>query len=135
MALQWNDSLVTGIAQVDEQHQELFRRINALLDASLQGKGKMEVGNTLDFLQVYVVTHFADEEALMARNQYPGLARHKELHNAFVADVNKVKETFEQDGASAVLVIMVQRQISQWLWDHIGQEDKALGEYMKQKKA
>jgi len=40
MPLVWDDSLRTGVLLVDNQHQELFRQINGLHEAMLQGKGE-----------------------------------------------------------------------------------------------
>lgn len=43
MAIEWTDELATGVNKIDNQHKELFKRINNLLDACNQGKGKDEV--------------------------------------------------------------------------------------------
>jgi len=31
MPIKWHESLSVGVAEIDEQHQELFRRLNQLL--------------------------------------------------------------------------------------------------------
>ena len=58
MAIQWNEELATGVLEIDNQHKEIFARINRLLEASSQGKGKQEVGRMIDFLGDYVISHF-----------------------------------------------------------------------------
>ena len=51
MAIEWTKDLETGVALIDEQHKELFDRVNKLLAASSQGRGKEEVGSLLGFLE------------------------------------------------------------------------------------
>jgi hemerythrin len=118
---------------MDDQHKELFARINLLLAASGQGKGRDEVLKTVQFLESYVVTHFTDEEALMTRAGFPGLTAHRQEHAAFVDDVAKIKAEYLKSGASTVLVIQVQRRVVDWLKNHIGREDKEYGAYLTAK--
>lgn len=65
MAIEWTQDLSTGSDEIDNQHKELFRRINSLLDACNQGKGREEIGKTVQFLEDYVITHFSAEEEYM----------------------------------------------------------------------
>lgn len=64
MILNWDNSLSVGNDNIDNQHKELFYRLNKLLEAMKEGKGKSEVINTLDFLEVYVIKHFNYEEEI-----------------------------------------------------------------------
>lgn len=57
MILNWDNSFSVGEKNIDNQHKELFYRLNKLLEAMKQGKGKSEVINTLDFLEEYVIRH------------------------------------------------------------------------------
>jgi hemerythrin len=54
----WRDEYCTGNAEIDEQHQKLFKIINNLHDAMLQGHGKEVLKNTLDELIFYTIDHF-----------------------------------------------------------------------------
>ncbi len=36
MAIEWTMGLSTGVDEIDDQHKELFKRINRLLDACNQ---------------------------------------------------------------------------------------------------
>lgn len=72
MAIQWDPSLSVGVKQIDEQHQELFRRVNELVDAMHRGRSQAQLGEMLSFLSVYVVQHFGAEEKLMSERWYPG---------------------------------------------------------------
>ncbi|MFZ5627087.1 MAG: bacteriohemerythrin, partial [Bacillota bacterium] len=98
MAVNWTPALAVGVAEIDRQHQELFRRIDNLLTAMSQGKGKEEVGNILKFLEDYVVVHFAAEEKLMQSHNYPAFNEHLAQHQAFIQDFAKLKEQFNREG-------------------------------------
>ena len=71
MAVIWDKSLATGSFHVDQQHQELFRQVAALSDAIKQGKRRDEIRRALDFLEQYIVQHFAEEEKLMEELHCP----------------------------------------------------------------
>ena len=88
MALLWKDDLATGVETIDEQHKELFARIEKLLDACNQGKGKAEVANTVDFLAEYIEIHFRDEEQIQKNSGFPEFEAHKALHDQWVKAVS-----------------------------------------------
>jgi len=130
MAIQWDKSLAVGVKIIDEQHQELFRRVNALLEAMLQAKGKDEIGKLIAFLKDYVVEHFGAEQKLMTQHRYPALAQHKAQHDAFVKTFLEVATEFEQKGASGGMAIKLNSFLGAWLRDHIGSSDTALGKFL-----
>lgn len=131
MLVQWQASLETGTELVDSQHKEIFARVNTLLTAMQQGKGRAEIVAVIDFLGKYVVSHFAAEEGLMRQNDYPAYIAHQQLHKAFVADFEELKREFEANGSSSLLVIQVQRRVIDWLMNHIIKEDKRIAEFLR----
>ncbi len=48
MEIQWNDNLATGVEKIDDQHKEIFRRVNRLINLSEEEK-KMNLRKCLDF--------------------------------------------------------------------------------------
>jgi hemerythrin len=131
MGISWRDDLASGVNEIDDQHKEIFSRINSLLDAARQGKGKEDVGKVISFLGEYVVMHFGIEENYMNKFDYPEMQTHKSLHRAFVDDFLVLKGGFEKDGATSPLLIQLQHRVCDWLLSHIGKTDKALGGYLK----
>ncbi|NLY30396.1 MAG: hemerythrin, partial [Firmicutes bacterium] len=77
MAIKWTPNLAVGIEKIDEQHKVLFERINALIEACNQGKGKDTVADLITFLKDYVVFHFRDEQQIMLNYKYPQYEQHK----------------------------------------------------------
>ncbi len=131
MAIQWDPKLSVGVRLIDEQHQELFRRVNALLGAMEQNHGKEVVDKTLGFLAQYVKDHFGAEERLMAQYKYPDAATHKKQHADFVAAFLKLKAEFDARGATPTVSITLNKFVCQWLREHIGGSDTALGKFLK----
>jgi hemerythrin len=133
MAIEWTDDLATGVGEIDEQHKELFGRVNSLLDACKAGKGKEEVEKTLDFLSSYVLEHFGTEEQMMRKHEYPNFDEHKVQHEAFIADVAKLREELSQGGAGVALIIRTNAAVVDWLLKHIRKTDKLMGGFLKSK--
>ena len=133
MAMEWTHDLSTGSAAIDDQHKELIKRINALLEASRQGKGKAEVSQVIQFLGEYVVTHFSAEEQYMEAHRYPEFAKHKALHLEFMENFADLKRELEEEGPGVHLVVKTNQMVVQWLLDHIRKVDRALGTFLKTK--
>ncbi|MBS4025837.1 MAG: bacteriohemerythrin [Clostridia bacterium] len=132
-SLQWTEDLAVGVDKIDSQHQELFSRINKLLDACNQGKGRETVDEIIKFLEDYVVTHFTLEEEHMAKYAYSGYSDHKEQHYQFINSFSKLKEKIEREGVGSHISIYTNQIVVDWLQDHITKTDKALGKFLKQK--
>lgn len=133
MAIQWTENLAVGVDTIDSQHKGIFSRVNNLLSAMAQGKGRDEVGKVIAFLADYVVKHFNAEEAIMAQNNYNDLTSQKAEHTQFIKDFSSLKKEFETKGVTPHLVIQVQQKICNWLTHHIGNEDKKIGAFLKMK--
>ncbi|HEY4708508.1 MAG TPA: bacteriohemerythrin [Thermodesulfobacteriota bacterium] len=130
MGIEWSSNLATGVDWQDRHHKELFKRINRLLDAMSAGYGKDEVRDLFNFLDEYFVVHFEAEERAMNKYGYPETIAHLAEHTAFIDRIATLRKDFEK-GASTGLVIKVQRQVVDWLINHIGELDKKLGGFIK----
>ncbi len=131
MAMQWNENLAVGVDVIDNQHKGIISRINNLLNAMSQGKGKDEVGKVLTFLADYVVKHFNAEEALMKKHSFAGYPEQQAEHAKFLNDFSLLKKEFETVGVTSTLVLKTQRQLCDWLTNHITNKDKQIGEFIK----
>ena len=84
----WKEKYRVGVPLIDEQHEELFRRVTDFVE-TLRSAGEWEqkipkVNETLAFMKDYVVTHFHDEEAYQQKIGYPGFEAHRKIHNDMV---------------------------------------------------
>lgn len=132
MSIIFDESLKTGNELIDGQHQELINRVNKLTEALDTSKDKVVAVQTLHFLMEYVDFHFADEEKLQAEAGYPELAAHKELHDGFKKSVDELLEMLEEEeGPSEAFVAAVNKNVVDWLMNHIQICDKKVAEFVK----
>jgi hemerythrin len=134
MTLQWTSTLSVGVTEIDEEHQELFRRAGRLLDALGAGE-RAEVVELVEFLHGYAVRHFDREETWMRETLYPGYVRHKLEHDRFVADLRVLSRDLDMSVQRALAPFPLGRWLAQWLKDHVGGTDKELGRYLARRSA
>jgi hemerythrin len=127
-AMLWNSTLETGIPVIDEQHKELFRQVDILLDTS----NKNRINETLDFLGQYVIKHFTAEEVMHARSGYPKAAEHKKMHVAFVGTYKALRDEYVKTGMSLPTLMKINNTAVNWLKEHIMREDKNFAVFYKQ---
>ena len=68
MKYELTKDLETGNAIIDQEHRELFRAVNSLMDACSKGQGRAALEPTMKFLLDYVNKHFSHEEELQQKN-------------------------------------------------------------------
>ena len=78
--IEWQSAYEIGIKTVDEQHQQLVKLINQLEQTHKGRQAESEAEQVLVELVNYVRFHFAEEEELMASNNYAETDRHAQLH-------------------------------------------------------
>ena len=130
MTAQWTAMLAIGIVEIDEQHQELFRRVDALLSAAPSGD-PAEVTRMLGFLREYVVHHFAAEEAFMLEQRYPGLDAHRAEHASLFERVREVEEQHRVAGGGPTTAASLHRLLAEWLRTHIGVADAGMARFVR----
>ena len=134
MSIVFDRDLETGNDMIDTQHKELIDRVNRLSDSIEQNKEKRTAIQTLDFLMDYTVFHFQAEEKLQEDAGYPELAAHKDEHAKFTKAVEELKEVLEEEeGPTHAFVAGVNKNISDWLVNHIQICDKKVAAFVNQK--
>jgi hemerythrin len=126
----WTNQYEINISKIDEEHRELFRMFNELMDAVWDGKGKDSIKQLLDFTANYAVTHFSTEEKYMKQYDYPGYLDHKKLHDDFTADVVKFLQKYETGEVSTEMVVSVISSLGTWTREHIRATDQYLGKFL-----
>ena len=129
--IQWNSSFSVQNDAMDSQHQRLFELLDQLHEAMSQGKGKEILPKIFDELIQYTKQHFAAEEALLQKHNYPGFIVHKHQHDDLILQVTTLQK---QLLAGDFTVSMQTRDfLKQWLIEHIKGSDQKYGTYLKQK--
>ncbi len=130
MRAEFDETLVTGNDMIDSQHKELISRINQLLDSYEEGQGKIKAVKMLDYLLDYTEFHFEAEEKLQEEIQYPGIQEHKAKHAEFKQAVKELQEMLEEEeGPTEAFTAQVQKNVVDWLFEHIKGFDRSVAEY------
>lgn len=129
--ISWRETYNIGIDEVDQQHQELVVKLNEFLDACIQQKGKEKIMETLAFLRDYTVEHFRTEEAIMLKHNYPEYVEHKKDHDDFVASVLELEASIQNQGATVVTTLKLNRTLTDWLLSHISKSDMKIGQFLR----
>jgi hemerythrin len=119
----WDDTYKVNVQRCDQDHQKLFSLFNELYKAMSKGNVNETIREVVRELSEYTKTHFAAEEALLERANYPGLAAHRLAHQDFIAQVKKFEEDIENGGNPNLIAVL--GFLKDWLSKHIKQNDRA----------
>ncbi|MEJ2591511.1 MAG: bacteriohemerythrin [Candidatus Thiodiazotropha sp.] len=114
----------TNVEVCDDQHRELFNRVNALNDAVSAGV-RTDIGTRLDSLIDYVIEHFQSEERLMEERGYAGLDKHRLEHENLVKTCADLQGRFHANEVEIEEGTMA--FIKNWLDHHIPVIDRSYG--------
>lgn len=135
--MEWSQDLSVGINEIDEQHKELFSRINRLVESVRQSRCRETIPEVIGFLEEYVIMHFANEETYMKKYNYPGYEAHKAQHSEFLKSISGLKGELEkirsEGGSSYELSVTTNQVVVEWIMDHIIKVDRKLGGFLKTK--
>ena len=119
---------VTGIAELDDDHAEVFSLIGGLRAAVGGGRPAID-GASVATLAAYAERHFAREESLMEASAYPGLEDHRQEHHRARGILMGFRND-HLDGrhieAATVLVFL-----EGWLMSHISDADMRMVEHLR----
>lgn len=130
--IKWNEDLIIGIGNIDEQHRHLINIINELHLAVEYAEGAGAILRLLDELHRYAHQHFGAEEALLDRHDYPSKEDHAEEHRQFICRLDELKTGYQS--SSEVLTVHVRDFLLSWFFNHIRTSDMEYKQYLEQKK-
>lgn len=126
--IDWNDTLVVDLPQIDEQHRTLIDLSNSMLQAMVVGKGQDVLEETFGELKKYTEYHFADEEKLMEQLDYPAIAEHRALHGTLIEQVMDFSARLDKVSPAEALDFL-----NGWIVNHIREEDVKVSLFAKNK--
>ncbi|MFA6186810.1 MAG: bacteriohemerythrin [Phycisphaerae bacterium] len=129
---EWTDKLSVGVEQMDIQHKKLIAIINNFHNAISIGNDKSAAQNAVDGLVNYIKLHFAKEEALMQKYNFPQLEFHKQIHKRLAQQVVEYAEKLK--AGQPILNLDMTMFLKSWLENHIAETDKKYGLYIAEQK-
>lgn len=125
--IEWSDKFTTGINVIDGQHKRIIHYINQLTDAQKLNE-PARVGEVLDDLTDYTLSHFAFEESLMDEAHYDAASIHKQTHNAFRDKINNYQQRYSN---GELIEKELFELLNMWLLDHIAEDDNSYVPFVK----
>lgn len=119
-----------GYPLIDGHHKKLVSLINNLAQClrSTPNEYKNSVGKVLKSLLDYTIYHFSEEEKVMGKYKYPGLAEHKAIHKEFVSKLQSSLLPLLQ--GNEIKTLDFYNFLYNWLLHHISVADKQWATYI-----
>ncbi|MGA3028569.1 MAG: bacteriohemerythrin [Bryobacteraceae bacterium] len=126
----WSPEYSVGNDLIDAEHRTLFEMADRLHGAMLSGGGKNVLRSLFVQLADYTRTHFAHEEALMAKHAYPQLPAHAEIHRQLIAKLSKLQD--DLNGGKLTVTMDTMQFLRDWLQHHIGKTDRLVASHVRE---
>lgn len=120
----WSASIQTGNRSIDVQHGELIDLINSLAQLVETSSSKVDISETLQQLERYVLFHFNNEENMMVnyRISTEHVIRHIAAHDDFAMQVKAFRHSEHLEMKPSEIV----DYLVDWLTNHIMRTDQEL---------
>jgi hemerythrin len=119
MQVPWSDALKLGDTEIDVHHEELFRRVNLLLEVT----DTISLTKCVISLFKHAREHFSHEEEVMRRIRYPEILPHLIAHNYLLTRLNELAESIANE---TFVKNDWQAFFQAWLIGHIESSDRSL---------
>lgn len=127
--LQWDDSFLIGIDELDFEHKRLIEDIDRL-HRELSGQDdKRDIEACLGEIFARMQAHFALEERVMRKNKYPGFDEHKREHEALLDNYTASMLDFINSPGNAPggeRGRPIEEALERWIVDHILVSDRKM---------
>ncbi len=128
--LLWKAEYETGVQRIDHQHRYFLQLIDWLFRRLLASEAFRLNSRYIDEVMHYARFHFLSEENYMKDQDYPDRARHEQLHEALLKELNyKVSqlEFGDIDARDFVSFLM------EWFMEHTAGEDKKIARHVEER--
>jgi len=123
----WDSSLDVGVAAMNHEHQDILDAMNRIYDASEAGRTGDEINRLVARLGTVCADHFRDEEAYMARIDYPARKNHGLIHEELLTRFTHHAAEIRAAGGRADGAFF--HFLRHWLTSHIKGIDRKYGEH------
>lgn len=124
------EEYLTGIEQIDNEHRKLFEIAEELYQLSKEEFVPDKYDNIrslLDELREYTKFHFRHEEEYMESIGYKRMFMQKVQHDAFIKQLDEW-DLEDLDENQDEMISEILQHVTNWLIEHILEQDKAIGQ-------
>jgi len=117
----WGPQLETAVPELDEQHKYLVEIINLMQSMIDHEVSRQDLEKVFNSLEQYARVHFAEEEEVLRKANYPDLERHIGHHRDFITRLEKIKAQEIKDPYVAFTSLLMFTR--EWFIYHLMRED------------
>jgi hemerythrin len=133
MGMEWNESFVLGIEEIDQQHKMIVERFRELSDAVQDAREEEVLAEMAKFLTEYAQFHFDTEEQYMKQYAYPDIAEQLAEHAQFTRDAVELQDKLSEGADSHKLAVEMTGKMLRWVVQHVRNHDRKMAMYIKEK--
>jgi hemerythrin-like metal-binding protein len=125
----WKESYRLGVETIDNQHQQLFRMVDDLLEVVGGGERedyRQKCADAVSFLYNYTVQHFQFEEGYQASIGYKDIEAHKLQHKRFIVTVDNFAKRMVSSEYDLPVVKAFCGSLVAWLNFHVADTDQKI---------
>ncbi|MEI8390448.1 MAG: hemerythrin family protein [bacterium] len=128
MLIKFDDSLLTGITDIDIQHKYLFNAINSLEDID---NHEEQLRFAICDIEEYASEHFKTEEQYMAECKYPETEEHIKEHQEFSENYKALQSILDKHDVSDDFLIELKSFLANWIVKHYTEIDVKMAKFIK----
>lgn len=131
MIFLWTSDMAVDHGMVDEDHKQLIAIANRVFEFTRPNREAEEIKQVIRELYDYAKYHFAREEGLMSRLNYPARKEHARKHEVIIQDMNHHLTSAHHMGE---ILGNFKELVNTWVIRHIMEEDLKLAAYISSQK-
>jgi hemerythrin-like metal-binding protein len=120
----WKKAFEVGVPLIDHEHRRFLEIMNDLHAAMARNEAPAVVGPLLADLSSYARFHFANEERILEKAGYPGLALQQQEHQTFFEHTRRIVASPDPSSRTALDLAKT------WLLEHILGTDRAFAVWL-----
>ncbi len=124
-AVAWDERYRLGVPAMDAEHKGLFELLNHFMELSAAEVELPLLATALDTLLAATRQHFRNEERMLDRIDFPGLAAHRAEHAVLLSQGEHFQERLAAGEITRQLVEQTGSFLHHWLLDHVTTDDRA----------
>lgn len=127
----WNHASTVGVEAIDSEHAIMIDAMNELRLALASGAERVRANELLGRVVEITRIHFRNEEQLMERYGFPGVAEHRKEHQRLMAQL--VESTQRLQNAEHGSMNNLLSFLHGWFIDHVVVWDHQYGPWLNER--
>lgn len=127
--LAWGGNYESGHQVIDQQHRNIFERVNSLMGTVLEENPKDQILQKIEDLISILMAHFADEEHILRMVNYDGVNEHATIHRGLISRTQQMIESYRN--GKSVIAELFNFLAYEVVANHMFSEDRKLAELIQ----